>query len=134
MVLVDTSVWIRALANREPYRTELAELLASSEVAGHELVCGELLIGDPGGRKKVLASYALIPWAAYVPHHNVAALVNTRRFHGRGASWIDIHLVAAALVAGLELWTSDACLSEIAEELGVAYRPRMNGARGSRNQ
>jgi predicted nucleic acid-binding protein len=126
VVLVDTSVWIRALANLEPYRTQLSVLLERGEVAGHELVCGELLIGDSGGRKKVLTSYALIPWAAYVPHHDVAALVNARGLQGRGASWIDVHLVAAALAGGFELWTADGCLSEIAEELGVAYRPSLH--------
>jgi hypothetical protein len=51
MVLVDTSVWIRFLAGREPYATELDSLLERDEVAGHELVFGELLIGDKGGLK-----------------------------------------------------------------------------------
>ena len=46
MVLVDTSVWIRSLANRPPYVTELDRLLSLDEVTGHELVYGELLIGD----------------------------------------------------------------------------------------
>lgn len=48
MVLVDTSVWIRFLTGREPYATELDSLLERDEVAGHELVFGELLIGDKG--------------------------------------------------------------------------------------
>lgn len=51
MVLVDTSVWIRFLTGREPYATELDSLLERDEVAGHELVFGELLIGDKGGRR-----------------------------------------------------------------------------------
>jgi len=49
-VLVDTSVWIRFLANREPYAAELDRLLERDEVVGHELIFGELLIGDRGGR------------------------------------------------------------------------------------
>jgi len=36
MVLVDTSVWIRFLTDREPYATELDSLLERDEVAGHE--------------------------------------------------------------------------------------------------
>src|SRR5213593_1790538 len=56
MVLVDTSVWIRSLAGRAPYMAELDRLLELDEVAGHELVYGELLIGDRGGRKKLLAA------------------------------------------------------------------------------
>lgn len=50
MVLVDTSVWIRFLANRSPYALEMDRLLDRIDVAGHDLVHGELLIGDPGGR------------------------------------------------------------------------------------
>ena len=57
MVLVDTSVWIRFLANRTPYAIELDRLLSLDEVSGHELVYGELLIGDRGGRGKLLAAY-----------------------------------------------------------------------------
>ena len=57
MVLVDTSVWIRFLTGREPYATELDSLLERDEVAGHELVFGELLIGDKGGRRKLLDAY-----------------------------------------------------------------------------
>ena len=49
MVLVDTSVWIRALAGRAPFAAELDRLLNLDEVSGHELVYGELLIGDRGG-------------------------------------------------------------------------------------
>jgi predicted nucleic acid-binding protein len=55
MVLVDTSVWIRFLANRAPYAAELERLLELEEVAAYELVYGELLIGDRGGRKRLLA-------------------------------------------------------------------------------
>ena len=56
-VLVDTSVWIRFLANRSPHATELEELLSRDEVSGHALVYGELLIGDKGGRMALLSNY-----------------------------------------------------------------------------
>ena len=46
MVLVDTSIWIRFLANKQPYAGGLERLLDRDEVSGHELVFGELLIGD----------------------------------------------------------------------------------------
>ena len=57
MVLIDTSVWIRFLYGRDPYVRELDHLLAHSEVAAHELVYGELLIGDPGGQRSFLQTY-----------------------------------------------------------------------------
>jgi predicted nucleic acid-binding protein len=121
MVLVDTSVWIRFLANRGPYATELDALLGKDEVIGHELVFGELLIGDRGGRTKLLAAYELMHQAGVIPHAEVVAFVQTRRLHGRGLAWIDVHLLASAIVGRHELWTADARFAAIAEDLGVAY-------------
>lgn len=121
MVLVDTSVWIRALAGWAPYMAEMDRLLGRDEVAGHELVYGELLIGDRGGRKKFLAAYERIHQASSVPHGEVVAFVRHRNLHGRGVGWIDVHLLASAIVGRLQLWTVDLRLSAVARELGVAY-------------
>ena len=123
MVLIDTSVWIRSLANRAPYRLELDRLLALDEVAGHELVYGELLIGDKGGRRKLLAAYQLMRQAETIPHRDVVAFVVDRGLHGRGVGWIDIHLLASALVGRCRLWTADPRLAATAYELGIAYVP-----------
>src|SRR5579859_5705665 len=98
MVLVDTSVWIRFLANRAPYAAELDRLLALDEVAGHELIYGELLIGDRGGRAKLLAAYERMHQAAMIPHREVVPFVRDRDLHGRGMGWI---------VGRFELWTAD---------------------------
>lgn len=116
MVLVDTSVWIRSLANRTPFVAELGRLLDLEEVAGHEMVCGELLAGDPGGRKQLLADYQQLRHASVVPHREVAAFVRHRRFDGRGVGWMDIHLLASAMVNRLELWTADPRLATVAAE------------------
>src|ERR1700730_3831570 len=115
MVLVDTSVWIRSLAGWAGYMAELDRLLGHDEVAGHELVYGELLIGDRGGRRKVLAAYELIHQAGSGPHHEVVAFARDRDLHGRGVGWIDVHLLASALVGRLELWTADRNLTAIAK-------------------
>ena len=121
MVLVDTSVWIRFLANRAPYAIELERLLGLDEVTGHELVYGELLIGDRGGRGKLLAAYEQMHQASVVPHPDVVAFVRHRNLHGRGVGWIDIHLLASAIVGRLQLWTADPSFAAVARDLGVAY-------------
>jgi predicted nucleic acid-binding protein len=122
MILVDTSVWIRALANREPFRFTLAHLLSLDEVAGHQMVYGELLIGDRGGRMKTLADYARIHQARTVPHAEVVSFVRGRGLHGRGIGWIDSHLLASAIVDRLQIWTADEAFSAVARDLGVAYK------------
>lgn len=122
MVLVDTSVWIRSFAGREPFAQELDRLLSTDQVVGHELVYGELLIGDRGGRTKFLSGYNKIFQAATIPHMDVVAFVAVRDLHGRGVGWIDVSLLASAIVSGLKLWTADPRLSAMANEFGVDYR------------
>jgi predicted nucleic acid-binding protein len=121
IVLVDTSVWIRFLANRAPFAAELDRLLADDAVAGHELVYGELLVGDRAGRQKLLAAYEQIVQIPSVPHTDVVAFVRARKLHGRGIGWIDAHLLASGLVAGVQLWTTDGPLFAIADEIGIAF-------------
>ena len=123
MVLVDTSVWIRFLANREPYAAELDRLLERDEVVGHELIFGELLIRDRGGGPKLLAAYEQMRQASVIPHPEVVAFVRDRRLQGRGVGWIDVHLLASALVDRLQVWTADPRFADVAEELAVAYVP-----------
>jgi predicted nucleic acid-binding protein len=124
MVLVDTSVWIHFLANRMPYAAELDRLLELDEAAGHDLVYGELLIGDVGGRTKLLSSYDLIHRVPAVAHREVATFVRSHKLHGKGIGWIDAHLLASALVAETPLWTADERLARLAGEVGIAYRFR----------
>jgi hypothetical protein len=121
MVLVDTSVWIHFLVGRSPYAAELDRLLGL-EVTGHELVYGELLIGDRGGRRKFLAAYEGMHQAAMVPHRDVVGFVRDRNLHGRSVGWIDIHLLASAIVGRLQLWTADPRFSAAASQFGVAYQ------------
>jgi predicted nucleic acid-binding protein len=127
-VLVDTSVWIRFLSNRAPFSAELDRLLADDAVAGHEFVYGELLVGDRGGRQELLTSYERMEQVPAVPHNEVVAFVRARKFHGRGIGWIDAHLLASALVGGVQLWTADGPLGAIADELGIAYRVKDAGS------
>jgi hypothetical protein len=51
----------------------------------------------------------------------VVTFARERHLHGRGVGWIDVHLLASALVGRLKLWTTDPRLMLVARELGVAY-------------
>src|SRR5260370_38154498 len=104
MVLVDTSVWIRFLANRAPYAAALDALLSRDEVVGHEFVYGELLIGDRNTRKKLLAMYEQIRQASMVPHRDVVAFVSARDLRGRGGGWINITLLASPFGTRFQFW------------------------------
>lgn len=122
MVLVDTSVWIRFLAGREPYAQQMDRLLGADRVLAHDLVHGELLIGDRGrARTELLAAYSEIHRARTVRHEEVVEFVGARRLRGRGIGWIDVHLLASAVVERCTLWTTDNHLADLAAELGIAH-------------
>jgi len=116
-------VWIRFLANQLPYAAELDRLLGLDELAAHDLVYGELLIGDRGGRRSLLAEYERIQRATTISHREVIDFVRTRHLHGRGAGWLDVQLLASAIVGRMQLWTADRPLATLADEPGVAYQP-----------
>ena len=123
IVLVDTSVWIRFLAGREPFASALDALLDREEVLAHELVFGELLIGARRSRSALLASYDALPQVPSIPHREVVEFVRGRKLQGRGIGWIAAHLLASVIVAGARVWTADGSLDAIANELGVRHAP-----------
>jgi hypothetical protein len=59
--------------------------------------------------------------ASMVPHSEVVSFVRARKLHGRGVGWIDVHLLASALVGRLQLWTADNNFAAVARELGIAW-------------
>src|ERR1700740_605602 len=80
---------------------------ARDEKAGPELVFGELLISDKGGRRKLLDAYEWMHQATPVPHGDVVAFVRERRLHDQGVGWADVHLLASTIVGRYRLWTAD---------------------------
>jgi predicted nucleic acid-binding protein len=115
-VLVDTSVWIDHLRGRSG---SLAAKLEQGEVLTHPFVCGELACGHLAMRDEVLALLARLPAAPTASHDEAMRLVNDRQIIARGIGWVDVHLLAAALLAGARLWTRDRALAAVAAELGV---------------
>ena len=101
MALVDTPNSVRFLANPDAIRAELDLLLERDEVAGHELVYGELLMGDSAGRVQRIRR---VP---SVVHTEVATSVRSLKLQGRGNCSIDAHLLASAVLADTPLWTAD---------------------------
>jgi hypothetical protein len=116
LVLVDTSVWIDHLRGRSG---SLSAKLEQGEVLTHPFVCGELACGHLAMRDEVLTLLARLPAAPTASHDEALRFVNDRQIMGRGIGWVDVHLLAAALLAGARLWTRDRVLAAVARELGV---------------
>ena len=116
MTLVDTSVWIDHLRSRN---ASLVALLESDHVLTHPFVIGEVACGNLSNRRQVLELLQSLPAAVRAADAEVLALVEGRRLYGTGVGWVDVHLLAAALLTPCGIWTLDARLREAAEDAGV---------------
>ena len=118
-MLVDTSVWVDHLRQRN---TALVELLEGAEVWTHAFVIGELACGNLAQRSKLLTSLAALPHVPVAAHEEVLTFVDARHLMGRGLGWIDMHLLTAATLAKIPFWTNDKRLASVATEFGLQRR------------
>lgn len=116
-MLVDTSVWISHLRQRD---TRLAQLLEDGLVWTHPFVIGELACGNLAKRDDVLELIGALPAVPVADHAEVLAFVEGRRLMGTGLGWVDVHLLASAVLAAVPLWTSDKNLSAAARVIGIS--------------
>ena len=119
MVLVDTSVWVSHF--RDAHQG-LAGLLDAGEVVCHPFVIGELACGNLRNRATIISLLEALPATPAVEHEEVLTFIEARHLMGKGLGYLDIHLLAAALVSGISLWTLDTKLDKAAEELCCRYR------------
>jgi predicted nucleic acid-binding protein len=120
VILVDTSVWIDFFRGRST-SAALAAALELAEVMIHPFVIGEISLENLGRRRsRVLADLRLLPSVPLLTEDEVFELVERRHLNGTGIGWIDAHLLASALAAGIGLWTLDRRLGRSAARLGVA--------------
>lgn len=117
-MLVDTSVWIDHFRRSRPV---LAAALERGDVECHDFIIGEFACGTLPRRDEVLTLMQALPRVAAVTHAEAMALVAERRLWGRGVGWVDVSLLAAALVSGTRLWTLDRPLEAIARELHIGW-------------
>ena len=119
MTLVDTSVWVDHLRRGNDH---LASLLDDGNALCHPLVIGELACGNLAHRDRILTLLGALPETPVAEHAEVLEFVRSRRLHGQGLGWIDMHLIASALLADCPLWTLDRRLDATARRLGAAPR------------
>lgn len=118
MVLVDTSVWV---AHLREGNAGLEALLNDARVACHQLIVGELACGNLINRAEILSLLRALPAATHVEHEEVLRFIENYGLMGKGLGYIDMHLLASALLTGIPLWTLDKRLNDISSALGVSY-------------
>jgi len=112
--LVDTSVWVEHLRRGKP---KLASLLETGSVYCHQFVIGELACGTLRNRRELLGLLSTLPQSPVAEHEEVLSLIAEQELAGRGLGWVDMHLLASALLANCPIWTLDRALKIAAIEL-----------------
>jgi predicted nucleic acid-binding protein len=118
MILVDTSVWIDHFYQSDE---NLKELLLANQVCIHPFILGELSCGNIRNRKEILSLLRTLKSIDLVLDEEVFILIEERKFFGKGLGFIDIHLLASALIHHVPIWTRDKALRQAASQLGISY-------------
>ncbi|ALA59653.1 type II toxin-antitoxin system VapC family toxin [Nitrospira moscoviensis] len=116
--LVDTSVWIDHFRVDSP---SLRRLLDDDQVVCHPLVIGELACGNLRQRSQVLGALAMLPAAPTIDHEELLTFIEAHKLYGQGLGWIDVHLLASAVLERVSLWTFDQSLRTAARKLHCEY-------------
>jgi hypothetical protein len=62
-----------------------------------------------------------LPPAPLIEATEILEFIENNSLMGRGLGYVDIHLLASAIIGNVFLWTYDRRLNDAAIELGVAY-------------
>jgi len=123
-ILVDSSVWVGHFKQRNEH---LVGLLEQGMVLCHPYVVAEIACGTPPGRKVIISMLAEMESAPVATQNELLTLLNTRQLFGRGCGFVDISLLASALISEkILIWTVDRRFELLANELARAYQPRLN--------
>jgi len=119
MVLVDTSVWV------EHFRSGnigLENLLNEGDVACHLFIAGELACGNLSNRAEILSLLEALPLANHAEHAEVMYFIENYKLMGKGLGYVDMHLIASAVLSKVPIWTLDKRLKDASSKLGLDYQ------------
>jgi predicted nucleic acid-binding protein len=117
MILVDSSIWIDHIRKAS---SRLIGLLEAELVSMHPWVVGELACGNLADRAKTLHLLRSLPRVAVATDDEVLFFIDKHGISGKGVGYLDMHLLAAAALGTLKIWTRDRRLNEIASLLGLS--------------
>jgi predicted nucleic acid-binding protein len=118
MVLVDTSVWVEHLRSGN---IGLESLLNNGGVVCHSFIVGEIACGNLSNRTEILSLLQALPLVNHAEHQEVMHFIENYSLMGKGLGYIDMHLLASAVLTKIPIWTLDKKLKEVASKLALEY-------------
>lgn len=124
-VLVDSSVW---LAHFHKSEAQLVRLLTDEEVLTHPFVIVEIALAELQGDQIISSLLNSLQAGFVATPAEVLQLIELRKLKGRGLGYVQVHLLASALLTpGATLWTRDPVLLRVVRDLGL--EPPLDGLR-----
>jgi hypothetical protein len=118
MVLVDTSVWVFHLRQGSE---ELQKLLYEGEVVCHPFIVGELACGNLKNRHEILTYLQSLPMTILAEDEEVLKFIENNQLMGKGLGYIDVHLIASAVLTSVLVWTLDKSLKKFTQKFNINY-------------
>jgi len=118
MILADTNVWVNHFRESD---AELISQLNVGFVACHPLIIGELACGNLDNRAEILILLQALPSSPVVEATEILQFIENNSLMGQGLGYVDMHLLASAIIGNVSLWTYDRRLNDAAAALGVSY-------------
>jgi predicted nucleic acid-binding protein len=118
MVLVDTSIWVSHLRHGN---SRLQKLLHEGRVVSHPFIIGELACGNLSNRSEIISLMQSLPMLDVVEHEELLLFIEHKKMMGTGLGFVDIHLMAAAILSGIPLWTQDKKLKQACSRLSIDF-------------
>lgn len=116
-VLVDTSIWIDHFHQGD---RRLVELLEKGVVVSHPFIPGEIACGRLRKRREVLDLLLGLEQLSKVDDRELLYFIERHQLMGKGLGLVDIHLLASIRLAGIQIWTRDKRLRQVAHEMKLA--------------
>jgi hypothetical protein len=55
-------------------------------------------------------------------HEEVLEFIESNQLMGKGLGYVDIHLLASAILTGISIWTHDKKLEQVANALHISHK------------
>jgi len=123
-VLVDSSVWVGHFKQRNDH---LVTLLEADLVVCHPFIVAEVACGTPPSRQAIISLLSELEHALMASHDELLTLLDARQLYGRGCGFVDLSLLASALLSeGTQIWTLDKKFEQLAIEVNRAFSPKLH--------
>jgi len=90
----------------------------------HPFIIEELACGNIINRNEILSLLKLLPMVSVVEHDEVLTFIDDRKLARKGLGYVDVHLLASAILSDSTIWSLDKKLSKIALELNIDFKSK----------